>query len=154
MSLTGNSHSRHFSSIRISPPSFYIDFLLVIIYYSVGIVNSYTSANIGLNMSSHKKLKCKKCGTELKRYDQVSRIIRTKYRKTTWIKVERFQCPCCGQIHRKLPDDIFPYKQYDAEIIKGVLEGIITCETYGYEDYPCEATMKRWRSTQKLQLLL
>ncbi|MEQ2698093.1 DUF6431 domain-containing protein, partial [Hungatella hathewayi] len=56
--------------------------------------------------------------------------------------------------HRELPDYIFPYKQYEAEVIRGVLEGFITCETYGYEDYPCEMTMVRWRNSQELQLLL
>ena len=43
-----------------------------------------------------------------------------------------------------LPDYILPYKQYDAEIIKGVLEGLITTDTLGYEDYPCDKTMERW----------
>lgn len=38
-------------------------------------------------------------------------------------------------MHRELPDFIFPYKQYEAEIIIGVLEGFITCETLGFEDY-------------------
>jgi hypothetical protein len=36
--------------------------------------------------------------------------------------------------------------RYESEIIIGVLEGLITCETLGYEDYPCEATMRRWRA--------
>ena len=59
-----------------------------------------------------------------------------------------------GQIRRELPDYISPYKQYEAEVIRGVLEGFITCETYGYEDYPCEMTMARWKNSQELQLLL
>ena len=97
---------------------------------------------------------CQNCGSKLKRYDKVSRIVRTKGGKTSWIEIERFRCPVCGQIHRELPDYIFPYKQYEAEVIRGVLEGFITCETYGYEDYPCEMTMIRWRNSQELQLLL
>ena len=36
---------------------------------------------------------------------------------------------------------------------QNVLEGLITCETIGFEDYPCEMTMLRWLS-QKAQLLL
>jgi hypothetical protein len=44
-----------------------------------------------------------------------------------------------------LPDFIFPYKQYEADIIIGVIEGLITCDTLGFEDYPCEMTMIRWR---------
>lgn len=105
-------------------------------------------------MVSDEKLTCRNCGARVKRYDNVSRIVRTKGRKTSWVKVERFRCPVCGQIHRELPDYIFPYKQYEAEVIRGVLEGFITCETYGYEDYPCEMTMIRWRNSQDLQLLL
>lgn len=108
----------------------------------------------GFNMVSNDKSICQNCGSKLKRYDKVSRIVRTKGGKTSWIEIERFRCPVCGQIHRELPDYIFPYKQYEAEVIRGVLEGFITCETYGYEDYPCEMTMIRWRNSQELQLLL
>ena len=97
---------------------------------------------------------CQICGTTLEYHDSVSRIVRSKAGKTDHVKVPRFRCPRCGEIHRKLPKDILPYKQYDAEIIRGVLEGYITCETYGFEDYPCEATMLRWRASQELQLLL
>lgn len=53
----------------------------------------------------------------------------------------------CQTLHRELPDFIFPYKQYEAEVIQGVLEGFITTETSGYEDYPCEMTMVRWKAT-------
>lgn len=102
-------------------------------------------------MVSNDKSICQNCGSKLKRYDKVSRIVRTKGGKTSWIEIERFRCPVCGQIHRELPDYIFPYKQYEAEVIRGVLEGFITCETYGYEDYPCEMTMIRWRNSQELQ---
>lgn len=96
---------------------------------------------------------CPKCGGELRYYDSAKRIVRTKGRMTNWITIQRLRCPACGKIHRALPDDIFPYKQYEAEVIRGVLEGFITCETFGYEDYPCEMTMIRWRA-QKTQLLL
>lgn len=51
------------------------------------------------------------------------------------------------------PRFIYPYKQYESEIITGVIEGLITCETFGYEDYPCEMTMIRWKA-HKSQLLL
>lgn len=94
---------------------------------------------------------CHDCGIKLKRYDKVSRIVRTKGGNFSWIEIERFRCPNCGQIRRKLPDYIFPYKQYDADLIRGVLEGFITCETYGYEDYPSEITMKRWRNSLNLK---
>lgn len=63
-------------------------------------------------MVSNDKSICQNCGSKLKRYDKVSRIVRTKGGKTSWIEIERFRCPVCGQIHRELPDYVFPYKQY------------------------------------------
>ena len=89
---------------------------------------------------------CESCGSDLKYYDKVSRMVRTKNRKASIITVKRFKCPVCNCIHRNLPDYIYPYKQYEAEIIDGVVEGFITCDTIGFEDYPCELTMFRWRS--------
>lgn len=96
---------------------------------------------------------CPDCGGVLKHYDSVQRVVRTKRRGTKRVKIRRMRCPACGKLHRELPDDILPHKQYEAEIINGVLEGLITSDTLGYEDYPCEMTMIRWKS-QKLQLLL
>lgn len=89
---------------------------------------------------------CPKCGGELKYYGMVPRIVRTKNRNTEWVKIRRLRCTGCGALHRELPDTIFPYKQYEAEVIIGVLEGLITCETIGFEDYPCEATMDQWKA--------
>ena len=101
-------------------------------------------------MVSNNESTCPNCGGKLKYYDKVNRIVRSKRRSTKWITMK---CQVCGGLHRELPDDIFPYKQYEAEIIRGVLEGFITPETIGFEDYPCEMTMIRW-DAQKSQLLL
>lgn len=89
---------------------------------------------------------CPKCGGGLKYYDRVHRIVRTKARKTWKVPLRRLRCMSCNALHRELPKLIFPYKQYEAEVIVGVLEGLITCETLGFEDYPCEMTMIRWRA--------
>ena len=91
------------------------------------------------------KTNCPNCGGNLKYYDSVLRIVRTKGRISTQITIRRLRCLKCSRIHRELPEGIFPYKQYEAEIIQGVLEGFITSETIGYEDYPCEMTMIRWK---------
>lgn len=87
---------------------------------------------------------CPDCGGDLKYYDRVPRIVRTKMRKTKWVKIRRFHCTVCGRYHRELPGFILPHKQYEKEVILGVLEGLITYETIGFEDYPCEMTMIRW----------
>lgn len=89
---------------------------------------------------------CPICGGTLKYYDSVKRIVRSKARYTKRIKIRRLKCESCGMLHRELPDFIYPYKQYEKEIILGVLEGIITSDTLGFEDYPCEMTMLRWRT--------
>lgn len=96
---------------------------------------------------------CKTCGGVTKYYDRVLRIIRSEGNSKIWIYVKRFRCDKCGEIHRNLPNNIFPYKQYDARIITGVIEGKITSDMTNYEDYPCEMTMTRWRA-HNLQSLL
>lgn len=96
---------------------------------------------------------CPYCSGILKYYDNVKRVVRIKERKTYWVKIRRLKCNKCGAIHRELPTFIFPYKQYHAKIICSVTSGLISYNTLGYEDYPCEATMNRW-CAQNLQSLL
>lgn len=102
-----------------------------------------------INNESH----CPKCGGELKYYDKVERVVRTKGRSTKWVTVRRLRCCRCGMLHRELPEYVYPYKQYEMEVITGVLDGIITSDTLGYEDYPCGMTMANWTS-HKSQFLL
>ncbi len=96
---------------------------------------------------------CPDCGGELKRYDSLKRPIKGKQGAKKVLYLDRYECMQCGKIHRELPDNVYPYKRYEAAIIDGVREGLITSETVGFEDYPCESTMKRWR-TQKLLVIL
>lgn len=88
---------------------------------------------------------CTNCGTDLQYYDFVWRTAKNAGGKTNLIKVPRYKCPNCHKIRRELPDFLYPNKQYDAEIIQGVIDGIIDSSTYGFEDYPCENTMKNWK---------
>lgn len=92
---------------------------------------------------------CPKCGGETQRYGKVRRKVLTKYRNSKWITVQRYRCKSCGHVWRDLPDDILPYKQYEREMIEGVQEGLIDSDILGFEEYPCEMTMRRWRGTQK-----
>ena len=59
-------------------------------------------------------------------------------------KVERQYCKSCGIVRRKMPPDIYPYKHYSKYVIDGVVLGRYTPDTIGFEDYPCEMTMRRW----------
>ena len=94
---------------------------------------------------------CPKCGGILKKYDKVKRVVRTKERDSSYIKLQRFKCTNCGSVHREIPENVIPYKQYEAELIRGVQEQLITSDTLGYEDYPCEMTMMRWKTLIKMR---
>lgn len=96
-------------------------------------------------MTIRKTSTCKYCGGVSKLYDRVPRLVRIGGGDKRWVKVKRFKCIECNKLYRELPDYIFPYKHYDGEIIKGVVEGYITPDILGFEDYPSEITMKRWR---------
>lgn len=91
---------------------------------------------------------CPNCGGYLKYYDSVPRTVRTKGRATRQVKIRRLRCSECKSMHRELPDYILPYKQYEAPVINGVLDGSITPETIECEDYPCEVTMLRWMKSK------
>ena len=43
-----------------------------------------------------------------------------------------------------LPDFMVMFKHYSAEVISGVLDGIVQTDDVDSEDRPCEDTMKRW----------
>lgn len=87
---------------------------------------------------------CPNCGGALRHYDSVSRLVRTIKGIKNRIKIRRLKCVDCNKLHRELPENLLPYKHYEADIIKGVREGHISSETLGYEDYPCSMTMLRW----------
>lgn len=95
-------------------------------------------------------MKCEKCGCDTKRYDSVKRLVRGRHGSITYINVERYMCPQCKHVRRFLPKHVYPYKQYDADIIDGVIEGLISSSTYGFEDHPSESTMKRWKRNKKI----
>lgn len=87
---------------------------------------------------------CPLCNGKLKYYDTVKRIVLYKYRAKKKVYIRRFKCNSCKKTHRELPDFIYPFKFYDADIIQGFVEGLITYDTPGFEDYPCETTIMRW----------
>lgn len=90
---------------------------------------------------------CERCGGVMKRYDRVKRVIRVGDAGKKTIFIERYRCAECGHIRRILPDGVIRFKQYAEDVIQGVRDGLITSETIGYEDFPCEETMKRWKKT-------
>ena len=56
--------------------------------------------------------------------------------------INRMECTGCGRIHRQLTDGMVKFKQYAAEVIEDVIDGVIS--ESDPIDYPCEGTMKHW----------
>lgn len=88
---------------------------------------------------------CPHCGGPTHYYDKTKRIMKGKGGEVHEIYVYRYRCCQCGEIHRVIPDSLLHFKHYEKEIIEGVREGTITPDTLGFEDYPSEMTMKRWK---------
>lgn len=93
---------------------------------------------------------CPNCGGRLKYWDRVARKSVGKEGIVRWVYIRRFICTKCRCFHRELPDTLMPYKHYEANIIKNVVNGQINSNTIGYEDYPCEITMLRWIESVKI----
>lgn len=87
---------------------------------------------------------CPDCGGDLKHYDRVKRIKKERYHKSEWVYITRRRCASCNKLHRVLPDDILPFKQYSKEVIFGVMDGLIDDSVLGFENFPSGSTMKRW----------
>ena len=94
---------------------------------------------------------CPDCGDILHPYGSAKRLLRGKNGVSTMIIIKRYKCNTCNRIHNLLPYSVTPFIRYDNEVVMGVLEGYISSDTLGFENYPCEPTMLRWRNN--LQIL-
>lgn len=88
---------------------------------------------------------CPDCGSELRYRDSRERIWRTYGGKTFHIQIRRLKCPGCHRLHNELPNILVPHKHYGAEVIENVVDEVVTPEDEATEDYPCTATMERWK---------
>lgn len=64
-----------------------------------------------------------------------------------WYQIEVWKCSDCTvqRMHRALPDFLAPYKHYNVDIITDVIDNVIDSDDLGYENYPSEKTMFRWK---------
>ena len=51
-----------------------------------------------------------------------------------YLMIRRLRCTECHRHHNELPDCLVPHKHYEAEVISGVLDGIVTSEDADSED--------------------
>ena len=95
---------------------------------------------------------CPTCNIRMKYRDMCRRIVKDEGGNRVWIKIQRYRCCECGRLHRAIPNIIVPYKHYRADVICGVLDGIIQSDDEDSEDYPCERTMERWFEWLRLNI--
>lgn len=88
---------------------------------------------------------CSKCGSEMKYYDRVKRIVRREHGTKNIVYIERYFCKSCCIVRRILPNYILPHKHYDKRIIDGFINGVYSNEQLEFEDYPCELTIANWK---------
>lgn len=87
---------------------------------------------------------CPCCGGLLRYRDSRLRIRKHEGGSCDHLCIRRFRCVSCGSHHNELPDVLLPYKHYEAEVISGVLDEIVTPEDADSEDYPSLSTMRYW----------
>ena len=88
--------------------------------------------------------RCPHCNRILDYRDSRLRIRKKEGGEKQWLIIRRMRCEHCGCLHNELPDCLVPYKHYEAEVISGVLDEVVTPDDEDSEDYPCVDTMRRW----------
>lgn len=95
---------------------------------------------------------CPCCKGELKYRDSKLRIRKKEGGVKEQLYIRRLCCVSCEVLHNELPDCLVPYKHYEAEVISGVLDEVVTPNDTDAEDYPCVQTMLRWLQWLTLNL--
>ena len=79
---------------------------------------------------------CPVCQGTLRYRDSRPRIRKKEGGTKEQLMIRRFRCQNCHAYHNELPDCLVPYKHYEAEVIAGVLDGVILPGDLDSEDYP------------------
>ena len=103
-------------------------------------------------VSSEKTPGCPCCGGQLRYRDSRLRIRKHEGGDRDYLRIQRFRCSTCKSYHNELPDILLPYKHYEAEVVSGVLDGIVKPEDQDSEDYPSVSTMLYWLRWFQLNL--
>ena len=103
-------------------------------------------------MSSDDTPVCPVCGGTLKYRDTRLRIRKKEGGVKEYLMIRRLRCTECHRHHNELPDCLVPHKHYEAEVISGVLDRIVTSEDADSEDSPSLLTMLRWLQWFRMNL--
>jgi len=86
---------------------------------------------------------CPLCGKPMKFRDTFRRHSKNSQSECTWYVLRRFEC--CGHTHRALPDFLFPFKHYEADVVQAAIDG-------NTDDIVADdSTIRRWQSQWRTQ---
>ena len=105
---------------------------------------SATGQTVFFVKSSENVPGCPYCSGELRYRDSRLRIRKHEGGSRDHLIIRRFRCTACQSYHNELPDVLLPYKHYEAEVVSGVIDGIVTPDDQDSEDYPSFSTMLYW----------
>lgn len=99
----------------------------------------------GFYIKSDEVCICPECKSVLKYRDKVLRYQKLIGGERKLYMINRLQCTKegCRKLHRQLTDGMIKFKQYAAEVIEDVIDGVIS-EEDGLKN-PCDGSMKHWR---------
>ena len=97
---------------------------------------------------------CPCCGGQLRYRDSRLRIRKHEGGGRDFLSIRRFRCTACESYHNELPDVLLPYKHYEAEVISGVIDGIVTPHDQDSEDYPSIFARFSWNHRSQYNMVL
>jgi hypothetical protein len=85
---------------------------------------------------------CPLCGGLLCYRDSVFRKLKNLASEIRLFLLRRLLCQVCGKLHRELPNIIYPYKHYEADVIQAIIEEREEASSCGADN----ATIRRWKT--------
>ena len=98
-----------------------------------------------IRISGNEYPDCPKCGKLMKFRDTCNRHGLSSDTVCQWYILRRFKCEDCNNIHREIPDFLFPYKHYEADVIQAAIDGNTD------DIYADESTIRHWRKQWQTQ---
>ena len=84
---------------------------------------SYNPKTEKIHISGNKYPVCPKCDKTMAYRDTCDRHGLNADAICQWYVLRRFKCVDCNNIHREIPDFLFPYKHYEADVIQAAIDG-------------------------------
>jgi len=116
--------------------------------------NFYLNKKTGkIHISGKEYPVCPKCGKLMAFRDTCKRNGLDKDARCRRYILRRFKCKDCKNTHREIPDFLFPYKHYEADVIQAAIDG----ETDGIsaDNSTIRNWQKQWQEQEtRIQLVL